>query len=78
MERLTNSYGFEYYPERPENCRLGTMNDFVSNGRKKVGMEYLVYSEYKDQFQVYTVKEGTTGMKIKDFIDRGILYVFTN
>jgi hypothetical protein len=76
MERITGEHGFQYYTKRPENCRAGNIHDFVINGVKKVGMEYLVYSELKDQYQVYVVSPGTTGKKIKEYIDLGILYVF--
>jgi hypothetical protein len=77
MERLTNYLGVEYYKEKPEKCRPGTINDFIKDGKKRVGMEYLVYSELKDQYQVYQVREATTGAKIKAFIDMEVLYVFT-
>lgn len=77
MERITGEHGFQYYKNQPDNCRPGTIYDFVHNGIKRVGMEYLVYSELKDQYQVYVVSPGTTGAKIKEYIDLGILYVFT-
>lgn len=74
---MTNRLGFHYYPSKPDNCRPGVLEDFLYDGKKKVGMEYLVYSELKDQYQVYVVREATTGKKIKEFIDNEILYVFT-
>jgi len=79
MKRLTNWLGCEYYATLPENARPGTINDFVGRGgKKKVGMEYLTYSEIKNVYYINVVREATTGKKIKEYIDAGILYVFTN
>jgi hypothetical protein len=78
MERKTNKLGFHYYDQLPDHTRPGTMHDFVDNGIKKVGMEYLVYSEYMNQYQVYVVRPATTGKKIKQYIDDQRLYIFTN
>ena len=75
---MINENGYRYYTELPENARPGTIMDFVQYGRKKIGMEYLTYSHIKNVFYVNVVRERTTGEKIKEFINAGILYVFTN
>ncbi|MFH0757360.1 MAG: hypothetical protein V2B15_08745 [Bacteroidota bacterium] len=78
MKELINDRGYRYYPDLPENARPGTIYDFMQHGRKKIGMEYLTYSDIAKVYYVNVVREGTTGAKIKEFIDAGILYVFTN
>lgn len=78
MKELTTELGCRYYPELPENTRLGKIGDFVAYGRKKIGMEYLTYGHVDGVYSVNVVREGTTGKKIQDFIDAGMLYVFTN
>ena len=70
-----NENGSRYYSSLPENARKGNINDFVDYGKKKVGMEYLVYSDIQNVYFVQTVREGTTGQKLKDYIDAGMLYV---
>ncbi len=77
MEAQISEHGLKYYPSLPENTRKGTINDFVSYGRKKVGMEYLVYSDIQNVYFVQVVREATTGKKIREYIDAEMLYVFT-
>ncbi len=78
MKEQLSDMGYRFYPSLPENARVGRIVDFVFSGKKKIGMEYLTYSSIKDVYYVNVVREGTTGAKIKDYIDAGILYVFTN
>ena len=78
MKEQINDRGYRFYPTLPENTRPGRIWDFMEGGKKKVGMDYLVYSDIAKVYYVCTVREGTTGRKIKEFINAGILYVFTN
>jgi len=78
MKEQVNDRGYRFYPELPENTRAGHLADFVARGRKKIGMEYLTYSHIAKVYYVNVVREATTGTKIKEYIDAGILYVFTN
>lgn len=78
MKEQISDLGFRYYLELPENTRPGRLTDFMQYGCKKIGMEYLTYSHIKDVYYINVVREGTTGEKIKGYIDVGILYVFTN
>jgi len=78
MREKTTELGFRYFDDRPPNTRPGTIGDFLQHGRKKVGMEYLTYSEIRNIYYINVVRERTTGAKIKAYIDAGILFVFTN
>ena len=69
MEAQINENGSRYYVTLPENTRKGTLNDFVNYGNKKVGMEYLVYSDIQNVYFVQTIKEATTSQKLKDYIN---------
>jgi len=41
----TDKYGFSFYDKLPDGFRLGKMEDFHVNRKKKVGMEYLIQRE---------------------------------
>ncbi len=77
MEAQISEHGSRYYTSLPENTRKGTLTDFLSYGKKKVGMEYLVYSDIQNVYFVQVVRERTAGRKIQDYIDADMLYVFT-
>lgn len=76
-DRKYTHLGHPYYEELPPNTRIGMINDFVYMGQKRVGMEYLVYSSLRNVFDVQKIRPLTPGEKIKEYIDAGILYVFT-
>jgi hypothetical protein len=70
-------YGNSFYRHLPQNARIGTIQDFVTHGRKKVGMHYLVYSSIREVYDIQTVREATTGQKIQEYIDAEMLYILT-
>ncbi|MCK5134851.1 MAG: hypothetical protein KAR19_03625 [Bacteroidales bacterium] len=78
MKEQINDRGYRFYPSLPENTRPGHLVDFMKGRSKRIGMEYLTYSDIADVYYVNVVREGTTGARIKEFIDAGMLYVFTN
>lgn len=78
MNEQINDRGYRFYPSLPANTRKGRLADFMRGGKKKIGMEYLTYSDIAEVYYVNVVREGTTGVRMKEFIDAGRLYVFTN
>jgi len=73
----TGKYGFQFYRNLPPNAVPGELSDFMEHGRKKVGMQYLVYSSIREVYDIQTVRPGTTGAKIKEYIEAGILFIIS-
>lgn len=73
----TGKYNNQFYRNLPSNAREGELKDFLEHGLKKVGMQYLVYSSIREVYDIQTVRPGTTGAKIKEYIDAGILFIIS-
>jgi len=37
-----NQSGFAYFSELPENFRLATIDDFIVNGKRRIGLMFLI------------------------------------
>ena len=58
---LKNKSGFEYYSELPEGYRHATIDDFIVNGYRKIGLRFLI--QWVDDacfFQVCHVSKNLT------------------
>jgi hypothetical protein len=42
LKILINDNGFEYYSELPQDYRPATIEDFIVDGRRKLGMMFLI------------------------------------
>ena len=50
-----DSNGFEFYDRLPQEYRLAGLDDFHINGRKKIGMEFLIKWVSQEYYQVCVV-----------------------
>jgi hypothetical protein len=60
--------GFECYDKLPDGYRLATINDFHDNGRKNIGMEFLILRVTKEIYDVYHLSDHHTGSWLNEFI----------
>ena len=72
----TDANGFPYYDKLPVGFRLAKIDDFHENGRKRIGMQFLIQRVTQENFyEAYTVNENLTGAWIKQFIDDKRVFV---
>lgn len=67
--------GQPYVKVLPKGYFTPTIHDFVQQGRKKVGMEYLAYSKLYDYYYICILTENTTGKYINNLIQQGIIFI---
>jgi hypothetical protein len=70
--------GFEYYDQLPEEYRLADLDDFHINGRKKIGMEFLIKWVTREYYQVCVVSENLKGPVLQSFINDNRVFVKTD
>jgi len=71
----TDKFGWLYYDHLPDGFRLATMADFHLNGRKNVGMEYLIQRGDQQYFEIHVVRESTRSINLKPFLDHQMVFV---
>ena len=68
--------GFEYYESLPPGYRLAELSDFTTpEGRRKLGLEFLLFGIYWPVYQVYHVTGTLTSDILKPFLQAGRCYV---
>lgn len=68
--------GFEYFDKLPEGYRLATMADFHVNGRKKIGMEYLIqWARRSEYYEIRRITEKLTGEWLSPFIQCNRVFI---
>jgi len=75
MQKQIDRNGWEYFEKLPEGYRVATLDDFHKNGRKMIGMEFLIKWVRKEYYQVCKVTETLTGANLKPFIEVGRVFV---
>ena len=73
-----DNYGWKYYDRVPDSFRLGTMEDFHTHGRKKIGLEFLTQRADEDHYEIHYVNEETQSKKLKPFFDWDMIFVKMN
>lgn len=75
--KKTDRHGWEYYDKLPENYRLAEIDDFVKNGKLKIGMEFLIQWALSrdDYFQICYVSDRLTSKWLILFIEENRVFV---
>ena len=71
----TDKYGFSFYDKLPDGFRLGKMEDFNVNRKKKVGMEYLIQRGDQQYFEIHFVTEHTRAESLVPFFEWDMIFV---
>ena len=71
----TDRFGWKYYEQLPVDYRLATLDDFHNNGKKKVGMEYLIQRADQSHFEIHYMRKETKAIVLKPFIDCDMVFV---
>ena len=74
-EVKTDCNGWKYYDRLPQGYRQGGIEDFHINGKKKVGMEYLIQRADQQYFEVHIIIEETRSKNLKPFFDWDMIFV---
>ena len=75
-EVKTDRNGWKYYIQLPDGFRHGTMEDFHVDGKKKVGMEYLIQRADQQYFEIHYVIKETQAKNLKPFFDWDMIFVW--
>lgn len=70
-----DKYGWEYYDKLPDGFRLATMDDFHIQGKKKIGLQYLIKRATQEHYEVHYIKEDTRSIRLKPFLDHEMVFV---
>lgn len=71
-----NPSGFRYYSELPENYRQATINDFTVNGKRKIGMIFLIrWWHNPNFFQICYVSHNLTSDILEPHLKDNRVYV---
>lgn len=72
----TDHNGWKFYDELPEGWRRATLDDFHTDGRKKIGMEFIIqWITRNDYYQLCTVSHQLKGSALKPFIEDGRVFI---
>ncbi len=67
--------GFGYYDKLPDGFREATIDDFLSNGKRKIDMEFLIKWSSGEYYQICKVSENLTSKFLLPFIDNKRVFV---
>ncbi len=79
MEIKYTKHGCPHYDKLPDNFRRATLADFTENGKRKIGMTFLIqWVDYEDVFQICEVSMNLTSEFLQPFIDEDRVFVKEN
>ena len=77
-ELLIDEYGFKYFEKLPQFARMATIDDFHSDGKKHIGMRFIIFSHIYTRFSIYKVTERLTARFLNPLIKINAVFVFTD
>lgn len=76
LDVKTTKDGFKHYDKLPADFRLATIEDFTTDGKRNIGMEFLIKWRTKEDFyQICIVSIGLFSKFIQPFIDDDRVFV---
>jgi hypothetical protein len=71
--------GWEYHDRLPDGFRLATLEDFTADGKRKIGMQFLIkWCIREDYYQICTVGLSLFSKNLIPFIDDGRVFVLVD
>lgn len=67
--------GWGYYDKLPDGFRVATIDDFIAEGKVKMGMEFLIKWSCGDYYQVCEVSERLTSKFLIPIIEDKMVFV---
>ena len=67
-------YGLFIYPKLPKGMKVATLDDFFSNGRLRIGLDFLVKCSSTDEYEAHKVAEDSMN-KWSRFIEAGKVFI---
>ena len=71
-----NQSGFAYFSELPENFRLATIDDFITKGKRNIGLKFLI--QWVDNaffYQICEVSMNLTSAILKPHLESKRVFV---
>lgn len=76
MDIKVDKNGFEYVDKLPEGMLLACLDDFHMNGKKNIGMEYLIqWVDNPNYYEYHQVNENLKGISLLPFINDKRVFV---
>lgn len=76
MEVKIDKYGLKFTDVLPDEFSLAKIDDFLSNGKLRMGMTYLVkWADRDDYYELRTVNERLTSKWLIPFIEDNRVFV---
>jgi hypothetical protein len=75
MESKVDKNGFGYYDKLPDGYRLAIIDDFHFQGKKKIGLQFLIRWHSAEYYQICKVSETLTSKFLIPFIESSRVYV---
>ena len=75
---LIDKFGWEYYDKVPDNFTEGNIDDFHLEGRRKLGMAFLIKWADKEYYQICIVSERLTAKFLLPFIQAKRVFIKKN
>jgi hypothetical protein len=76
LHRLKQEQAVDGFSALPQNFRLANIGDFVMDGKRKIGMQFLIKWESRDSFyQLCIVSMNLTAGFLQPFIDENRVFV---
>lgn len=68
--------GFEYYDKLPVGFRLATIDDFITDGKRKIGMMFLIqWLDDADVYQICFVSMNLDSKILSPFVEYDRVFV---
>ena len=67
--------GWGYYDKLPDGFKLAIIEDFISEGKVKLGMEFLIKRATTYRYDVFKVSENLTSKFLMPFIEDKRVFV---
>lgn len=67
--------GIWIYKNLPDGMRLCTRDDVNPDGRRRIGLRYILFSSLNNHYEVYQITENTRLPELIEFIDRKLCWI---
>lgn len=75
MQPKVDHNGWKYFDELPAGYRVASLDDFHTEGKRKIGMEFLIRWVSRNYYQVCVVTDRLSAAWLNEFVIGNRVYV---